>query len=114
MSQKKKDKKRLLKRKKIKDWKAKLKEDRAKETPKLPRVWWPDYPGGTDYPDWWFSLRTPRTTQERRANQGQGYHRGCRNSNNLVHAWDDIFHEYQKPWKKRTKRRHQWRRIYEM
>jgi hypothetical protein len=43
-------------------------------------------------------LRTPRTTQERRASQ-DGWGRPCRNLHNLVNAWDDIWKPHQRCWK---------------
>jgi len=78
------------------------------------KSWWSAYPASATYPGWGRCFRKPQTTQERRASQRSGYHRRRRNSRNIVNSYDDILYTFQRSWKKRTRNRHQWRRIYEM
>lgn len=53
-------------------------------------------------------LRNPRTTQEKRANQG-GWRRAKRKPKNLPNAWDDILRSdmNHRTWKRH--RRTQWK-----
>lgn len=78
------------------------------------KFWQSAYSVAAVYPGWGRCHRKPQTTQERRASQGSGYWRSRRNSRNIVDAYDDLLFCFQKSWKKRTKNRRQWRRIYEM
>jgi hypothetical protein len=62
--------------------------------------------------------RSPRTTQERRANQPTKeepkLYRGRRGIHQLVNKWDDQIIHKDKSWKSKSKRRHQWKRIKQM
>jgi len=50
-------------------------------------------------------MRSPKTTQERRASQ-VGWGRSRRNVANLVEKWDDIWVVLQRSWKKFRKAQH--------
>jgi len=58
-----------------------------------------------------WSLRCPRTQQEKKMNDAHiEYVRGKRRPNRLPDAWDDINSEglYRRSWKDRFKKRYQW------